>query len=259
MVAVRVLLTLLIVLCTSPLLAYTIYLKDGSQIISKEPYAIEGDRAIIRLQNGTRTSIAATEIDVRRTEEANDGKYGSAMVLEDGGRFTELPSEAPPQQRSSLSEILAKRKNGAANRDPIRRPLAKPEERSNELTNGAINFQTLPRTPFSNLELAAEVQRVFRAEGVEQILISQGTANERLLIDLTTNSEAAVFRGLEAAAGALLHARDLYPSASPVFEILLSTEHRELAGQFVMTRALAQTLADGDVDASTFFIDHVRF
>ena len=67
-----------------PANAYTIYLKDGSRLIAKEKHLIEEGKAIIVLQNGTRTFIEASEIDIPRTKQANLGDYGTALVLEGG-------------------------------------------------------------------------------------------------------------------------------------------------------------------------------
>lgn len=256
--AVRpLLLVLLVSFSAAPLLAYTIYLKDGSRLIAKEAYEIQGDQAFITLQNGTRTSIDASEIDQERTREANQSSYGSALVLDDG-KLTELPSEDEPADEGSLTEIIGNRRSSVAARPPARRPVPQ-DEAAAQPTDGTVDLRNLARRPSSNLDVAAEVQRIFRAQGVEQVLISQGTSSDRLLIDLTTNSEASVFRALEVAARALMHARDLYPSTSTVFEILLSTAEREHAGQFVLTRSLAQLLVDGDVDPSAFFIENVQF
>lgn len=246
----------LLALTAAPAFAYTIYLKDGSRLIAKEAYEIRGDQAIITLQNGARTSIAATEIDAERTREANLGGYGSALVLDDG-KLTEMPAEEEPADEGSLSDLIGERRSAVASRPPARRPV--PEAESAEAEGAGVDFRELPRRPFSDLDMAAEVQRIFRAQGVEQVLISQGTRPERLLIDLTTNSEASVFRALEVAASALVHARDLYPSNSAIFELLLSTAEREPAGQFVLTRSLAQILVDGDLDPSTFYIQNVQF
>ena len=67
----------------APAAAYTIFLKDGSRIVSREKYRIQGDRAIVILENGTQTFIKATEIDVARTDQANTGSnYGTAYELD---------------------------------------------------------------------------------------------------------------------------------------------------------------------------------
>lgn len=251
------LLVFLVSLCAAPAFAYNIYLKDGSRLIAQEPYEIRGDQALITLQNGARTSIDASEIDVERTREANAGGYGSALVLDDG-KLTELPAEEEPQPEATLSDIVGDRRSTVVDRPPARRPVPRPVEPKRP-TSDTVDLRSLPRRPFSDLDVAAEVQRIFRAQGVEHVLISQGTATNRLLVDLTTNSEASVFRALEVSSRVLLHTRDVYPAASTVFELLLSTAEREHAGQFVLTQSLARVLADGEVDPSAFFIEHVQF
>lgn len=255
--SIRPLLLTLAFFATAPLFAYSVYLKDGSSLMAKGPYRIEGDQAIIILQNGTRTSIAASEIDEQRTREANADGYGSALVLDDG-KFTQLPSEREAEEEGSLSERIGGRRSSAATRDPVRRPVAQ-SEGPHVLSSGAVDLRTVPRTPFSDLDLASEVLRIFRAQGVEQVMISQGTATGRLLVDITANSEASIFRGLEAAAGALIHARDAFPASSAVFEILLTTAAREPAGQFVLTQPLAELLAEHRIETSTFYIENVVF
>src|SRR5215203_7156348 len=60
---------------------YVVYLKDGSSVTAKEKYRIENGRALITLLNGTQTFIPASNIDAKRTEEANKGGHGSAVVL----------------------------------------------------------------------------------------------------------------------------------------------------------------------------------
>jgi len=97
--SIRLLLLTLAFCATTPLFAYTIYLKDGSRLMADGPYRVEGEQAIITLQNGTRTSIAAAEIDEQRTVEANAGGYGAALVLDDG-KFTQLPNEAAPEEEA---------------------------------------------------------------------------------------------------------------------------------------------------------------
>ena len=106
-------LALVLLLVAAPIAAYTIYLKDGSRLIAREKYTLDGERALILLQNGTQTFLAASEIDVPRTDAANRNNYGTAMVLQDGelidsapqtdaGRqetLTELAGRSPAQRR----------------------------------------------------------------------------------------------------------------------------------------------------------------
>ena len=55
-------LTAVLLLIAAPLTAYTIYLKDGSRLIAREKYTLEGDRALIVLQNGTLNLAAKVSV-----------------------------------------------------------------------------------------------------------------------------------------------------------------------------------------------------
>ena len=106
---------LMIAIMAIPAGAYTIYLKDGSRLIAREKHRLEDGKVIIVLQNGTRTFIEASEIDITRTEQANLGDYGTALVLEDGQlveardtskairnhRRPQCPSSAPHEGRTT--------------------------------------------------------------------------------------------------------------------------------------------------------------
>ncbi|HMB52750.1 MAG TPA: hypothetical protein VKU40_05500, partial [Thermoanaerobaculia bacterium] len=65
-----------VLLAALPAAAYTIYLKDGSRMIARDKYEIKGDQAVFVLQSGTRTTIDLDEIDVARTEKANESNLG---------------------------------------------------------------------------------------------------------------------------------------------------------------------------------------
>lgn len=60
-----------LLVAVSPLSAYTIVLRDGSTVQAQSPYRVEGERAVITLQNGTQTFLSLSEIDVERTAAAN--------------------------------------------------------------------------------------------------------------------------------------------------------------------------------------------
>lgn len=252
-------LSLALVLIASSAGAFTIYLKDGSKIAARQEYEIQGEKAIIILQNGTRTSIDASEIDVERTREANRANLGSALVIEDG-RVTELSSNPPAPKRETLADLIAERDLGPSAQTVGPRgsaPRGTPRRADEEAV--PADLRTVQRRPFGDLEVAAEVQRQFRAQGVEQILIYQGSQPRFLLLDVVTNSEAAVFRTLEVAASCLQHIRSQNPEAVGAFELVLATAEREPAGQFLITPEAAAELAEQRVETSAFFIDRVRF
>jgi len=82
---------------------------------------------------------------------------------------------------------------------------------------------------------------------------------DRVLLEITTDSEASVFRALEVAADALLHVRTRTSAPVSAFEIVLVTSSRSRGGQFLMTPALASQLADGDVELPAFYVQNVQY
>ncbi|MDX1502197.1 MAG: hypothetical protein R3325_07525 [Thermoanaerobaculia bacterium] len=238
--------------------AYTVFLKDGSKIIAREPFTVEGEKAIIILQNGARTSIAATEIDLDRTREANRGNLGGSLVLDDG-RTTELSGAPEPPKRETLSDLIARRQVGPGTRRTASDPADREPVTVDAPGSAPSDFDAVPRRPFHNLEIAGEVQRFFRAQGVQQMLIYQGTRPRNMLLAVTTNSEASVFRALEVAAACLEHIQTSYAGEIDAFELAFATVDREPGGQFLLD-AEAATLLTGDlVETSAFFVERVRF
>ena len=243
-----------LLLAPLPLAAYTVYLKDGAKLIAQAPPEFRGGLAIITLQNGTQSSLAAEEIDVERTREANQRDIGSALILE-GGEFTEQPKTAEPQREERLSDIVRQNNDRSQNRS---RTAGKGRAAASDVSKSADLFD-FRRSPYRNLDVAGEIQGVFRGQGVEQTRLYQGTASNRVLIDLTTDSVAAVFRALKVAATALVHVETAFPGTIEAFELVLTTSNRARAGEFLLGSENATLLAQGKIEASTFFVDHVRF
>jgi hypothetical protein len=246
-------------LLAGPLSAYTIYLKDGQTIISKGKYKVENGRAIIVLPNGTQTFINAAEIDVRRTEEANRSDLGNAMVLE-GKRPSNQPPPGAPQQKR-LSDVIASREvpREPGVRPEVRRDTPAAPGNATRTRAGFTDLSGVGRKPHSNLDLASELQQFLRAQGLQETEIYAGTQGDRILLEITTNSEGSVFRGLTTSANALLHIREAHPGKVAAFEILMTTPERERAGQFLLTPELASDLVAQRVEVTAFFIDHVQF
>jgi hypothetical protein len=245
----------LALLLAAPAAAYTVFLRDGSKIAAREEYVIEGDKAIITLQNGTRTSISASEIDVERTRRANQTALGAAELLDDGSTTALPTTAAPPPKRERLSDLIAKR--DARNQSQLSLP-AEPERET--VSKGPVaDYRQLPPRPFASSEVAEEVQRLFRAQGVDQLVVRQGSRPDHLLLEVTANSEAAVFRSLEVAASSLLHLVDLYPGEVRALELALETFERESAGQFLISADAARLLTERGMEPSTFFVRQVRF
>ncbi|MGB5176468.1 MAG: hypothetical protein WBQ30_17155, partial [Thermoanaerobaculia bacterium] len=101
--------------------------------------------------------------------------------------------------------------------------------------------------------------RFLRTLGVESVQMYEGSDGTRAFLEITTNSEAAVFRTLDATADTLLHLINRFPDRIQSLEILMFTSDRDRAGQFHITREVAVALADKEMDTSEFFIQHVQF
>ena len=243
---------LALLLIAAPMAAYTIYLKDGSRLIAREKYTLDGDRALILLQNGTQTFLAASEIDVPRTEAANRNNYGTAMVLQDG-EFVETPAVPEPDRPESSITDLATRSPGQQHERAVRPVPTRP-------TSGDyLDLLSSQRQPFRNLDLAAEIQKVFMAQGVAGMQLAQGTEADRVLLEITTDSEASAFRALEVAADALLHVRTRTSAPVSAFEIVLVTSSRSRGGQFLMTPGMASEVADGEIELPAFYVQNVQY
>lgn len=250
---------LLLVVAAGPLAAYTIYMKDGSKIIAREKYRVEGERAIIVLQNGTRTFIQAAQIDVARTEEANRNDYGSAVVLDEGKTRTVDGGAAPPPRDRRLGDLIAERGQGMRRLPEARRSAPDEEAELVRSPGGWPDLTALPRRPFSDAQVATDLESFFTGQGLQGAKIYQGTAAGRAFIEVPAGSEAAVFRSISVAAEALLATRQRAGSRLAAVELLMITPAKERAGQFTLTPELAQDLTGKRQEVSTFFLTHVQF
>jgi len=239
--------------------SYTVVLKDGSTIIAKEKYRIEGSRAIITLLNGTQTFVRADQIDVAKTDAANRSNYGSAVVIPGSPQDVGTPP-AQIQKDRTLGDIV--RGGATAPRDipTVRRDKGEPTPGKLSKTKaGYLDLSTLPRKPYTHADLTAEMQQFFRGQGIDEVEIYEGTQADRPLLEITTNSEGSVFKALNTTANALLHMREAFPGKIAAFEVLLTTPERERAGQFVLTPEMATDLISRKVDVTAFFVKNVQF
>jgi hypothetical protein len=253
-------LALAFALFASPLsAAYLIYLKDGSSVTARDKYTVKDGRAIIVLLNGTQSFVKASEIDVPRTEKANQGNIGNAVVIPGDPRPIG-PQIDPRKKDKTLKDLIA-------NRETAPRDLPTSRRNKEEVVPGRIgktkagftDLSTLTRNPYPQLEVVSDLQQFFQGQGVDAVELYEGTQGDRPLLELTTNSEASVFKALLAASNALIHIRGLHPQRVAAFEILMTTPARERAGQFVLTPQMAEDLIAKRVEVASFFLQNVQF
>jgi hypothetical protein len=253
-------LTLALALClAAPAAAYTIYLKDGSRIVSRDKYRVEGDRALIVLENGTQTFIKASEIDVPRTDKANAGaNYGTAYELE-GVREVPAP-RTQTERKESLDDLIRAGKANPTDRPTTRRQEVAPAGPSRGRTaSGDADYSVLPRGTLADGGLAEELAAFLTSQGIQDVVVQRGTAADRALISARTDSEGAVFRALAASAVLLTETRKKSPSRLGSIQLLLRTASGEKAGQFEMTPELAERLLGKTLELSQFYVDQLQF
>lgn len=237
--------------------AYVIYLKDGSRLVAQRKYKVVDGRAIITLQNGTDTFVPAADIDVKRTEAENREGYGDALVLREERR--QAPSAQPPApQRKTLADLIEKGAAAPRDREAVQRaPSGGQVGRGGKTPAGFDDFSARERKPYRTLEIASEIQQLYRGRGIEEVQIFEGSTSDRPFIEITTASEGSVFRALSASADALTQVRTRLPGRVAALEILMATPDRGRAGQFVLTPEMAAELGTQRVEA--FFVEHVQF
>jgi len=247
----------LLALCAGPLAAYTVWLKDGSSIAARGPYEVKKGKAIITLINGEQSFIDASQIDAARTTAANQGKDFSTTEL---GTTRVVPGqEPPPPQDKSLGDLIATHRPSTRQLPSAKRPGELAPGQTARSRAGYLDLATLPRVPYARAEVAADLQPFFRTQGLDEVEIWKGSQPDRLLIEVTTGSEAAVFQALNAGANALLRVRERFPQEIAAVEMLMKTPAREKAGQFVLTPEAAAALVAKKIDAPAFFVANVQF
>lgn len=247
---------LALVLSTSSAWAYTVYLKDGTKLVARDKYKVQNGLALIVLQNGTQTSIQLSEIDEPRTAQANQSNYGTAVVLDESGKESTVTPSAPAPRRPELKDLIAARQNAPA--PPPAAPAARRPAQAASAAPPATSsgLASVQRVPLPQLELAAEIKQALRGKGIEEVSVYRGSRPDRALLEITTNSEAVIFRALEACAAALQQIRG---RGIGTFEIAMASAGRERAGEFVLTPELANVLALKQMETSAFFVQHVQF
>ena len=263
------LIALLALAVASPSLAYTIYLKDGSTIIAREKYRIEGDKVYFTLQNGTQTFYPLAEIDIDRTDNSNQRDVGTALVVEDG-EVREVAIEDVQrrgrEERPTLQDLIT---SGAAGPSSVPEPTERTPRASERnaptlprTSAGFVDLAAIEKQPFAASTLASQIVDLFERREVEDVQVFQGTTPNRPLVEVITGSESGVFRAIVVANMTLARLRERSPNQVEALELLLTTPTGNRAGQFVLTPEVSAELLDEELDPQrlqAFFLRHVQF
>ena len=204
--------------------------------------------------------MALDKIDIPRTDAANKGGYGTGVVIPGSPQDVGTPPAQIPRDQT-LGDLINKK--GAGPRDvPTTTKRDKDTPGSGRLVKtkaGYNDFAALARRPYSHADLTAALQQFFRGQGVDDVEIFEGSAGDHPLVEISANSEGSVFKALNSAAAGLLQIRDSFPGRVAAFDVLLTTQSRERAGQFVLTPEMASELVTKKVEVTAFFVKNVQF
>lgn len=243
-------LILSLALAAAPLAAFTIYLKDGATIDAERPYEVRGDEALITLRNGTQTSLPLAEIDVTVTERNNKGGLSDALVLQNGQLVDlETARQAGPE-RETLGTRIVRGETTLSARLPA--------------PAGAVAATLDPTTAApARRELDDPATRllrsIFASESVAEVGIYAGSGAASPRVEVTTDTEAGVFRGLLVAAVALERARAEPGQGLQAVELRFVTGQGRPGGDFLLTPELAAELTSSRLAPSDFYVRYVQF
>lgn len=236
-IALPVFAALVLAFAASPLLAYTVKLKDGSIIFARSKYDVRGKKAIITLQNGTVTSVDLELIDVPGTDQYNKDNLGNVLVIEPGTEKQPSVSTVPTPATASLQEVIRRKKM----------TLGAPTLRPGSEVNATTAQQQV------DMQVEQTFRKVLDGANINQYRLTNSKGKVRFLA--TANTEEAVFNAVSAAARAL---SELGSRGKDVgVEIVLTTSSGESGGNLEMTPEQARLLVNGNVTVAEFYVKNV--
>ncbi len=255
---------LVLALVAAPSWAYTIYLKDGTRLIAREKYTVEGDLAILYQPSGTKSSIPFAQVDVKRTEEANLGQLSATAFAIEGGDVTDLKKDTKPVVvkpriqdliKSDAAGIRADRT--AAAPAPLLPTAATRAASAAGAKAGAAKSGS--RSAFGNVGLAGEMRGFVTARGITAVEVYAGTSPTWPLIVYGTGSEGAVFKALLTGANLLLHFNGARPAEIDGLEIVCESSDGGSGGRFTLTPQQASEIVSGKTEITRFYVENVQF
>lgn len=250
-------------LVAAPAAAFIIYLKDGSQLVVRERYRVEGDMAIVVMPSGVTSSMPLADIDVERTERENDVDYGTARKLDGLERVTEVDVAPPEEDRSSLASLLRRRGDGGRQDVPAARgaePVTVADRRP-RTAGGYVDLLAVPRVKLTDSALTGAMEGYLTGQGLASAAVFAGTSPRTVLVEVVANVESRVFQAVVESANALIQVREQFPDTVDAVELVITADsgRQNRAGQFLLTPELAELLTSGTMSPPAFFFRYVEF
>lgn len=247
---------LLLLVSSSPATAYTLFLKDGSQVLCQQKYTVQGDRVLVVLESGQTTAYRLGDVDIPRTDEFNRNNTGNAVVL-DGREIRPLEPAGPSAADRELSDLIRERRASGATVSSARDPVRRTQTELRRTAAGYIDLSSIQRRPLENRDVAEALDLALRKQDISAFEIFQGTTPDAVFLEVTADSKTAVFRALQGVARIHQSLGAGYGLSS--FELLLQTSNRGRAGQFILDSSDAALLASESAPVAEFFLENVQY
>ncbi|MEM6702925.1 MAG: hypothetical protein AAF690_09485 [Acidobacteriota bacterium] len=253
----RFLLALLtLLLFSGPASGYTLFLKDGSQVLCQQKYSVQGDRVLVVLESGQTTAYRLGDVDFEKTDAFNRNNSGNAVVL-DGREIRPLERSGPSPADRDLGDLIRERRATGATVSSSREPVRRPQANLRRTAAGYVDLNSLQRRPLENRDVAEALDLALRKADIRSFKVYQGTTPEAVFLEVTADSKNAVFNALQGVARIQQTLGAGYGINS--FELLLQTSGRGRAGQFVLDSSDAALLASESAPIEQFFLENVQF
>ncbi len=226
------------------LAVYVVMLRNGSRVVAREKYKVQGSNAVFVTKNGTFTSIPLSQIDVAETEKVNGLGLGDAQLLAwvDARKVVPTPTPTPPV--ASLGHIKAgvAAKEGAA---------ALPTPTPGVMFRG---------TRYRDAKVDEAFQQGLEAYHLYLYRTSEGTKPEYLFIEINVNGQPETIKALQAVTATYQLLVQTAPDRAPErVELQMLNEAGKEAGVFRLSAADAAELVSGKVTPENFYVQHVIF
>ena len=237
--------------------AYTVHLKDGSSIVVKKKYVVQGDKAILVLPSGTESALPLAEIDVAKTDAANQDDLGTAIVIENGKATSLAQSTPPPAGKQTLRDLLQQRaaaQGGAREAGAVAIDATPGRGRADRPPTSHAG-----QAPLRDVPLSTEIRTFIFGRGITSLEVQQGATARKPRLVFQTSTETQVFRAIQAGSGALIEAREKYPGQVEGFELICDAPAGGRGGHFNLTPEQAADIISGRITLPAYFVQYVEF
>jgi len=241
----------IVLFLSATLFGYVIYLKDGSTYVAKEKYKVDGEWAIITLQNNTVIRVKLNLIDVKKTQEYSERGLTGGEVIE----MVQPQRDDKPSDSRRVSPM-----GDLATRSPRQTDFGAPSARGEgiDIRSGS-GVKESDKVPFNNKNIASFFSKNFENQNLFQYRIYQGLKPSSMRLEVTTDNESEVFKTITTVARSLSDIKKRMAGSLDQVELFMVTSTGAPAGRFIVDTNKAEELADKKIKVESFYVQHVIF